>query len=488
MTPREAAAELLKRRRVRSSLAEWCCHALAPLGHAPARHHLAIIERLEALSRGDIDRLMVLAPPGSAKSTYVSTLFPVWFLAQHPRAAIIAASHTAELAERFGRRVRNMISEHSAALGYGLSADNAAAGRWETSSGGEYFSVGVGGAVSGRRSDLFIIDDPVRSRAEADSDLISSRTWEWFQTDALTRLKPGGKIVLVQTRWTMTDLGGRLEDEMASGGKQWDILRLPMIAEDSDPIGRQPGEMLWDQWYTPDMLAQAKRDTRTFSALYQQRPVPETGGYFDAAWLRPVPTLPPRSSLRVFMGSDYAVTSNGGDYTVHCVVGVDSDDRMYLLDVWRGQTSSDIWVETWCDLVIQWKPMGAAEESGQIKSAIGPWLDRRQRERRAYVARTQFPTKGDKSVRAQAMRGRMAAGGLYIPADASWRAEVEAELLSFPAGKHDDVADALGLCGMLLDRILPPPTAKPPAEPADPWEAAFKKSRGRDGGEGWKTA
>ena len=247
--------------------------------------------------------------------------------------------------------------------------------------------------------------------------------------------------------------------------------------------------MLWKQWYTEDMLAQAKRDTRTFSALYQQRPVPETGAYFLKDWLRPVPTLPPRSSMRVFMGSDYAVTSAGGDYTVHCVVGVDSDDRLYLCDVWRGQTSSDVWIEEFCSLVLQWKPMAAAEENGQIKSAIGPWLDRRQRERRAFVARTQFPTKGDKSVRAQSMRGRMASGGLYIPADAPWRAEVEAELLSFPAGKHDDIADALGLCGQLLDTMLPPPSAKPPAEPVDPWSVAFKRSRtrGNDSG-GWKVA
>lgn len=471
----------------RQSLLAWCTEALLPFGQTPARHHIKIIERLGALSRGEVDRLMILAPPGSAKSTYVSQLFVAWFLAQHPRSAVIAASHTAELAERFGRRVRNLISEHATLLGYGVAADNAAAGRWETNNGSEYFAIGVGGAVSGRRADLLLIDDPVRGRQEADSALISGRTWDWWNSDALTRLKPGGKVVLVQTRWSEDDLGGRLEDEMAAGGAQWEILRLPMLAEINDPLGRAPGEMLWEEWYTADMLAQAQRDTRTWSALYQQRPVPETGDYFRRDWLRPVPTLPPRESLRVFGASDYAVTNDGGDYTVHIVLGVDSDDRLYVLDLWRDQASSDQWVEAFCDLVIQWKPMGWAEETGQIRAGIGPWLDRRSRERRAFVARDTFPTRGDKSVRAQSIRGRAALNGLYIPASAPWRAVLEAELLSFPAGKHDDIVDSLGLVGQLLDIMIAPSKPKEPAPPVDSWARAFNRSNG-DGEESWKVS
>lgn len=483
----EAATELLHRRRVRGSLVAWCQHALTPFNQAPARHHLAIIAKLEAVSRGGIERLMILAPPGSAKSTYVSQLFPAWWLAQHPASAIIAASHTAELAERFGRRVRNMIGEHARTLGYGVDVDNAAAGRWETTRGGEYFAVGVGGAITGRRADLIILDDAVKSRAEADSQLVRDRTWEWWQSDALTRLKPGGRIVLVMTRWNEDDIGGRLENDMATGGAPWDILRLPMIAEPHDPLGRTVGEMLWPDWFTPAMLAEAQRDTRTFSALYQQRPSPETGSYFLAQWLIPVAVVPPRDAMRVFMGSDYAVTGGGGDFTVHVVVGLDTDDRLWLLDVWRDQQASDVWVEAFCDMVIQWKPMAAAEETGQIKSGIGPWLDRRCRERRAYVARQVFPTRGDKAIRCQSMRGRMALQGLHIPVMAPWRAVVEAELLSFPAGKHDDVADALGLVGQLLDIMVKPAVAAQPAKPRDSWDRAFGR---RDPGEddaAWKV-
>lgn len=426
---------------------------------------MALIRALEALERGDIERLLVCMPPGSAKSTYTSTLFPAWFLARNPAATMIAASHTAELAERFGRKVRNLVAEHSRTLGYGVSADNAAAGRWETTGGGEYFAAGVGGSITGRRADLAVIDDPVKSREDADSETIREKTWEWWKSDFLTRLKPGGRVALVMTRWHEDDLGGRVLNDAATGGRPWHVLSLPMLAEGVDPLGRQPGEPLWPEWFTNDMVAEAKRDTRTWSALYQQRPAPEDGDYFRREWLRTVATMPPRESLRIYGASDYAVTAGGGDYTVHVVMGLDLMGRLWLLDLWRGQAASDVWVEAFCDLVQQWKPIGWAEEQGQIRAGIGPFLDRRMRERRAYVARKQFPTRGDKAVRAQSIRGRMALEGLHISADADWRADFEAEMMAFPAGKHDDQVDALGLVGQLLDLMTQP---KPPPEAAVP--------------------
>jgi predicted phage terminase large subunit-like protein len=483
----QAAALLLHRRAIRTNLEAWCIEALSAQDLRPAKHHRILLDRLEAIERGDIRRLMVLMPPGSAKSTYASILFTAWYLARHPEHSVIAASHTAELAERFGRRVRNIIIEHSAALGIGVSPDNAAAGQWGTTAGGEYFAAGILGPITGRRADLAIIDDPVKSRQEADSEIVSDRIWEWWKADLSTRLKPGAKVVLIMTRWSETDLGGRVLDDMATGGAPWEVLRLPMEAEPGDPLGREVGEPLWPEWFTDDMRKEAKRDTRTWSALYQQAPAPDTGDYFRRDWLRSVAKLPPRESLRIFGGSDYAVTADGGDYTVHVVVGVDADDRLYVLDLWRGQSSSDVWVEAFCDLVIRWKPMGWAEETGQIRAGIGPWLDRRQRERRAYVAREAFPTRGDKAVRAQSIRGRAALSGLYVPVDAVWRTDLEIELLSFPAGRHDDQVDALGLVGQLLDVMIAPgrPAAPPPR--VDSWDKAFR--RGADDGEdSWKVA
>jgi predicted phage terminase large subunit-like protein len=233
-----------------------------------------------------------------------------------------------------------------------------------------------------------------------------------------------------------------------------------MEAELEDPLGRQPGDALWPEWFTDQMRADAKRDARLWSALYQQRPTPDEGAFFKVDWFRSA-SPPPPDQMRVYGASDYAVTADGGDYTVHVVVGIDPDGRMHLLDLWRKQAASDEWVEAWCDLVLKWKPMGWAEEHGQIKSGVGPFLEKRARERKAYTFREQFPTRGDKAVRAQSIRGRIAMDGLFIRPDAPWRADLISECLRFPAGVHDDQVDALGLVGQLLDKmvngfVLPP--------------------------------
>ena len=362
-------------------------------------------------------------PPGSAKSTYGSILFPAWYLGQHPTHSILAASHTTELAEKWGRRVRNLLNERGPVLKLSVSEDNAAAGRWSVKQGGEYYSAGVGVGIAGFRADLAIIDDPVRSREDADSALVRERTWDWFKSDLSTRLKPGGRIVLIQTRWNEDDLAGRVLEEMKKGGDRWEVLSLPAEAEEDDPLDRQPGEFLWDDSYGyGEFLRHEKRTqpARNWSALYQQRPATEGGDYFKAEWLRPYTIHPDPQTLAVYGGSDYAVTSDGGDYTVHIVVGVDADSRVYLLDLWRGQAASDRWIREWCRLVREWKPLDWAEETGQISSGLGPFIEQEARRSRAYVNREQFPTRADKQVRAQSIRGRMSMDGLYVPTSAPW--------------------------------------------------------------------
>lgn len=478
-TPAQAAIELIKRRSIRRSLAEFA----RLCGFEPAKHHLLLIEALEAVERGDVDNLAIFMPPGSAKSTYASVLFPAWLMQRQEGGNIIAASHTVELAEKWGRRVRNLIAEHSTVLGITLAADSQAAGRWSLSNGTEYYAAGVHTGIAGFRAKFGLIDDPVRSRQDADSELIRDRIWDWYVNDFRIRLIPGARKVLIQTRWHEDDLAGRaLVDE------KWHVISLPAIAEGNDALGRKPGEPLWaegDYGYGQQLLELQKiTPPRTWSALYQQRPAPETGDYFQADWLKTYDKLPARDTLKIYGASDYAVTADGGDYTVHIVVGVDPDNRMYVVDLWRGQTSSEVWVETWCDLVLKWKPLGWAEETGQIRAGVGPFLDKRARERRAYVARRQFPTRGDKAVRAQSIRGRMAMLGLYLPHGAPWVPELRSELLSFDAGVHDDQVDALGLVGQLLDVMLKG-QAPAPAQPfrtaadltmAEAWDKARPKA------------
>lgn len=445
-----------------------------------------MIEKLEQVALGKIDRLAVFMPPGAAKSTYSSILYAPWYYAQHPAHCVIAASHTAELAEKWGRRVRNLLAEHSLVLGVGLAPDSQAAGRWETNSGGEYFAAGVGGAVAGRRADLVVIDDPIRSREDADSETIRDKTWDWYKSDLYTRLKPGGRIVLIQTRWHEDDLAGRLLADMEAGGDRWEVISLPALAEQDDPLGRAPGQPLWPEWEDEENLERKRRAVgpRDWSALYQQRPAPEDGDYFKSEWLRPYDIAPDPSLMRVYGGSDYAVTADGGDYTVHVVVGLDPEGRMYLLDLWRKQASSDEWIEAFCDLVKKWKPIGWAEEQGQIKSGVGPFIDRRQRERQAYVFRDQFPTRGDKAIRARSIQGRMALEGLHVPEKAKWYPALRSELLSFPAGKHDDQVDALGLVGQLLNKMS---LGARPAEPEKPKNVSGYRSAAPAGEDSFKV-
>ncbi len=275
---------LFRKEATRHSFQFWCEQALAPLGFEPARHHQLLIHELEDVAGGVCDRLMVLMPPGSAKSKYISELFPAWLLCRRPQATIIAASHTGELAERFGRKVRNSIVEHGDLLGYGLAGDRKAAGQWETDQGGEYFAVGVGGAVTGRRADLGIIDDPVKSREEAESATIREKVWDWYRSDFYTRLKPGAAVVVVQTRWHEEDLSGKLLAEMETGGDRWRVLKLPAFANSQDdPLGRAVNEPLWPGWESADELnrKRAALGERDFGALFQQDPRPAGTSFFD---------------------------------------------------------------------------------------------------------------------------------------------------------------------------------------------------------------
>jgi predicted phage terminase large subunit-like protein len=224
------------------------------------------------------------------------------------------------------------------------------------------------------------------------------------------------------------------------------------LAERSEPTPAQPGSL---RSIARNLLDRADKCTlaaREVADRLDGRVAARVVGDDDEPPVR-VASIE-RDTLRVYGASDYAVTADGGDYTVHVVVGLDPEGCMYLLDLWRKQVASDEWIEAFCDLVKEWKPIEWAEETGQIKVGVGPFLDRRQRERQAWVYRRQFPTRGDKAVRAQSIRGRMALQGLYVPTNADWLSDFRTELLSFPAGKHDDQVDALGLVGQLLDTTV----------------------------------
>lgn len=446
------------RRRIRGSSIEWA----RELGYEPAPHHRLILRELDALiAAKDYDTLLIFAPPGSAKSHHVSVAFPPHYLARYPRHSVIAASHSAELAAKWGRRVRNLIAIHSAALGIGLATDSQAADRWALAAGGEYLAAGVQAGIAGFRADLGIIDDPFGSREDAYSQRIRDRVWDWYINDFSARLKPNAKRVIMHTRWHLDDLAGRVIAQAEATGQKVRIVSIPAIAGDEDVLGRKRGEWLWDDPKGYDYAAFLKRrQTETpameWAALYQQAPVPEGGGFFKKDWIKYYDTLP--SNLRTYGASDYAVTADGGDYTVHGVGGLNPDGDLYLIDWWRAQTQTDVWVDVLIDLGSRHKVFNWGEEQGQIIKSLGPFIVQRMRERKINFPREQFTSVADKGTRAQSFRGRLSQGRVYLPRHAAWAKDLETEMMAFPAGKHDDQVDVLSLFGRMLDEMYPPET------------------------------
>jgi hypothetical protein len=243
LSPQRAAKELLKRRSIRLNLTDWARHK----GFHPARHHQLIINEIEAFLMSEDEVLLLFAPPGSAKSTYVSILLPSWYLANNPSHSILAATHSVEFAERWGRRVRNDIATDENVLAIKLSEDSKAAARWSLESGGEYYGVGAGTGISGFRANLGVGDDLFGSREDAYSETVRQKRWDWYQDDFSARLKPGAKRILMNTRWHEEDVAGRVLEQIERQEIKGRVISIPAIAEDNDPLGRQPGEYLWDE-------------------------------------------------------------------------------------------------------------------------------------------------------------------------------------------------------------------------------------------------
>jgi predicted phage terminase large subunit-like protein len=441
-------SEVQARREARKSLAAWVKYRKAAF--VPAEHHKLMIAELERIESGANDRLMFLLPPGSAKSTYGSVEFPTWYMGRNPGNSVIAASNTTDLAERFSRRVRNLCSERNFrdVFGCGVSEDYAGAGKWETDLGGEYYAAGVGAAIAGRRADLAIIDDPTKSREDADSERSREKQWEWYVNDLLTRLKPDAAIILIMTRWHEDDLGGRILERER---ERWKVIKIPMEAEEDDPLGREVGERLWKEWYTESMIELAKQDTRSWWALYQQNPHSEEGDYFKTDWLIDYDSVP--KGLHIYGASDFAVTDGTGDYTEHGIAGVDASGNMYLLDWWRGQKSADVWIDKMADMINRWQPQCWFGEAGPIRRSVEPFMMKRLSERNAFCRVEWLTSIHDKESRARGIQAFMAMGKMFWPKFSGWKADVQGQLLKFPSGKHDDAVDVISLFGRGLKFI-----------------------------------
>lgn len=453
-----------------------------------ASHHALLLKKLQGIEDGSVPNLMILMPPGSAKSTYADVVFVPWFMARKPKRNVILASYASDIAKKQGRRARQLIKSpgFSDVFGVTLTPDQSAADEWALTNGSEYMAGGILSGLTGNRAALGILDDPIKGRQQAESETIRNSTWDAYIDDFCSRLIPGAPQVMILTRWHEDDVAGRILPENWAGesgafrgrdGRNWDVLCLPAIADRlDDPLGRKIGETLWPEWFSHQHWAPFQQNHRTWASLYQQKPTPDEGSYFRKDWFKRWSHLP---IVHRYGTSDYATKDGEGDYTVHHIWGVDPQGDLYLIDRWRGQTTSDVWIERQCDLIEKHKPLAWFGEAGPIYRAIEPALMRRMRERNVAVRMEALASISDKPTSARGFQSRAATGRVYLP-DTPEGDMVIDELIRFPAGKYDDEVDACSKIGRALDEMHPAlvKTVSPVTEPRDRYHRAKPKLAG----------
>lgn len=399
-------------------------------------HHRRLIEKLEAVERGEVKRLIVTMPPRHGKSLTATKIFPSWWLGRHPADETIIASYGSDLARDFGRYVRNALSSdmHQAIFpDCVLSPDSTAQSRFNTTEGGGLIAVGRGGTMTGRGGKLILLDDLFKDRKEADNLKLRDAVWQWWQTVVRTRLAPGGAIVATNTRWHEDDHIGRLMAEALSGeGEPWEILDLPAIDDE--------GEALWPEMFpVPELMkVKAAIGSRAFEALYQQRPTPAEGGMIKRAWIQFYRELPSGLDYQLQSWDTTFKGSDGSDFVVGQCWGAKGADA-YLIDQVRGrmdfptalaalQTFSAKHPKAHTKLIEE-KANGAAIIA-TMKHKVGGIIP--------------VVPKESKTARLSAAAPAFEAGNIHLPHPdiAPWVHDYIEELVSFPTARHDDQVDA----------------------------------------------
>ena len=415
------------------------------------RHHAIMARAFERVANGECKRLIINMPPRHTKSEFASYLLPAWFLGKYPNKKVIQSSNTGELAVGFGRKVRNLVDSETYKdifPNLQLQQDSKAAGRWNTSKGGDYFAIGVGGTVTGKGANLLIIDDPHSEQeaalAASNPDVFDKVT-EWYTSGPRQRLQPGGAIVIVMTRWAQRDLTGQvLKAAAARGGEQWEVIEFPAIMPSGKP--------LWPEFWSLSELTALREElpNSKWQAQYQQNPVGNESAIIKRDWWKWWEDEKPPQCDYILQTWDTAFEKNNrADYSAGTTWGIFTNDEdnstanIILLDVYKKRVE---WVELKRDVFAaynEWEPDGMLIE----KKATGAPLIYELRAMGIPV-QEYTPSKGqDKIARLNAVSDIIASGKVWIPRT-RWAEELVDEIAAFPSGEHDDLVDATTLALM----------------------------------------
>ncbi len=406
-------------------------------------HHRIMADAFDRIANGTLKRLIVNMPPRHTKSEFASYLLPAFLMGRDPRTKAIEATHNGELAVRFGRKVRDLMDTEvykEIFPGVLLKQDSKAAGRWDTNKGGEYFAVGVGGAMTGRGADVLVIDDP-HSEQDAMSDLALDNAWEWYSSGPRTRLQPGGAIVVVMTRWGTKDLTARLlKSQQGKNADQWEVIEFPAIL----PSGRA----LWPEFWKLEELegVRASLSVQKWNAMYQQRPTADEGAILKREWWRVWQQSEPPPVEYIIQSYDTAYSKKEtADFSVITTWGVfyptmDDGPNIILLAVKRGRWDFPELKRVAIAEYKYWNPDNVLIEA----KATGTTLQ--QELRRVGIPVTMYAPGGrragqDKVSRANAVAPILEAGMVWAP-DEHWAEELVEECAAFPNGDNDDQVDS----------------------------------------------
>lgn len=415
-------------------------------GFISGRHHRIMGEKFEQIASGKLKRLIICMPPRHTKSEFGSYLFPSWFLGKYPGKKVIQTSHTAELAVGFGRKVRNLVDSddyHSVFPDVGLRADSKAAGRWSTSKGGEYFAIGIGGAVTGKGADLLIIDDPHDEQEGQSADpTVFDHAYEWYTSGPRQRLQPGGAIVVICTRWSKRDLVGQVlkASSMREGVDEWEVIEFPAIMPSGQP--------LWPEFWPVAELEAIRNEIpiHKWQAQYQQDPTSEEGALIKREWWKVWEQKnPPQCEFLIQSWDTAFLKKERADYSACTTWGVfyhpDENGALHpnliLIDALKEKMEFPTLKKRAYELYQYWKPETLIVEA---KAAGTPLIF----ELRAMgIPVSEYtPSRGnDKIARVNAVADLFASGKIWRP-QTRFAEEVVEEFASFPAGEHDDYVDS----------------------------------------------